>query len=177
MTMIKTTVINYLDKQGWHHQQMQDRETVTLNLRTDISNYRLAFDFKEELDLVILYVLHEQNVIESKRSEVAEYLTRANYGIVLGNYEMDFTDGEIRYKVSIDVEDGVLSEAMVENMISASIASVDRYFSGLMAIQYGDMSAIEAISRSEKETGKPIIDSSIQDKGESEELTLIRLVH
>lgn len=30
----------------------------------------------------------------------AEFLTRANYGLVFGNFEMDMHDGEIRYKPS-----------------------------------------------------------------------------
>ena len=36
---------------------------------------------------------------EIKRQDIAEYLTRANYGMVMGNFEMDYSDGEIRYLI------------------------------------------------------------------------------
>ena len=31
-----------------------------------------------------------------------KYLTLANYGVVNGNFEMDLSDGEIRYKSYVD---------------------------------------------------------------------------
>jgi len=50
-------------------------------------------------------------VISSKRGAVAEFINRANYGIIIGNFEMDFADGEIRYKTSIDVQGDKLTSA------------------------------------------------------------------
>ena len=35
---------------------------------------------------------------------IAEFLTRTNYSMIIGNFELDFADGEIRYKTSIDVQ-------------------------------------------------------------------------
>jgi len=175
MTMIKNIVTRYLDKEGWHYEQMPDRDTITLGLNTDVASHRLAFDFKDELDVVILYVMHHQHVAEAKRSEIAEYLARANYGLILGNYELDFDDGEVRFKISIDVEGGELSETMLENMVSAAMSSVDRYYGGLMAIQYGDLSACEAIVRAEMELVS-IADESGLDEAVSD-VTPICVVH
>ena len=35
---------------------------------------------------------------------MAEYLHRANYGLRVGNFELDYDDGEIRYKTYIDAD-------------------------------------------------------------------------
>jgi hypothetical protein len=48
---------------------------------------------------------------------VAEFLTRANSGMVIGNFELDFADGEIRYKTSIDVEGDKLSYAIIKRLV------------------------------------------------------------
>ena len=48
-------------------------------------------------------------VAEEQRQIVAELLARINYGLNIGNFELDMTDGEIRYKTSIDVEGGELT--------------------------------------------------------------------
>jgi hypothetical protein len=65
----------------------------------------------------IFYSVMESKVPANKRQTVAEYLTRANYGLVLGNFEMDFSDGEVRYKTSIDVEGGQLVPQMVRSVV------------------------------------------------------------
>jgi hypothetical protein len=31
-----------------------------------------------------------------ERAPPAEFITRANYGLIIGNFELDFEDGEIR---------------------------------------------------------------------------------
>src|SRR5215212_5325423 len=48
------------------------------------------------------YVIRDEPVPPERREAVALLLTRANYGIYLGNFEMDLDDGEIRFKVSVD---------------------------------------------------------------------------
>ncbi len=48
---------------------------------------------------------------------VAEFITRANFGIVIGNFEIDFSDGEIRYKTSIDVEGDRPSFALIKRLV------------------------------------------------------------
>jgi hypothetical protein len=63
-----------------------------------------------------------------------EFITRANYGINIGDFEMDLDDGEIRFKISMDVEAGVLSNIMVRNMMVAAYTTVDRFFPGLMSV-------------------------------------------
>ena len=50
------------------------------------------------------------------RSEVAEFIERANDGTVTGNFEMTWDRGEVRYKTSIDVEGGVLTSTMWRNL-------------------------------------------------------------
>ena len=40
-----------------------------------------------------------------QRAAVSEFITRANYGLTKGNFEMDFNDGELRYKTTISQHD------------------------------------------------------------------------
>jgi hypothetical protein len=84
-------------------------------------------------------------VPENQRILMSEFLTRANYGLCIGNFEMDFDDGEIRYKTSIDVENDRLTSALVENLVNINVITVDRYFPGMMKVLYGGMSPEEAI--------------------------------
>lgn len=84
-----------------------------------------------------------------KRLAMAEFLTRANYGLTIGNFEMDFDIGEIHYKTSIDVEGDRLSMALVRQLVYANVMIVDQYLPGIMAVIYGNVSPIEAIAKVE----------------------------
>lgn len=48
---------------------------------------------------------------------VAEFIARGNFGIVIGNFEIDFSDGEIPYKTSIDVKGDRPSFALIKRLV------------------------------------------------------------
>ncbi|MEL7357739.1 MAG: hypothetical protein AAFN40_14365 [Cyanobacteria bacterium J06560_6] len=64
---------------------------------------------------------------------MAQFITRANYGLILGNFELDYTDSEIRYKTSLDVESDRLTPALTKNLISTNVTTMDQYLPGLLA--------------------------------------------
>lgn len=52
---------------------------------------------KDGYSMISVFPLHAE---EKARPAIAEFLTRANYEINLGCFDMDFEDGEIRYKMA-----------------------------------------------------------------------------
>ncbi len=92
---------------------------------------------REEQNQFIFYSILQKKVPPERRQAMAEFLTRANYGLILGNFEMDFRDGELRYKTSTDVEDGELSQAMIRNLVLTNILMMDRYLPGIKAVLQG----------------------------------------
>ena len=64
-------------------------------------------------------VSHDTSSLEEREGaivDIAEALVRANYGLRLGKFELDFADGELRFQV-VQITDGVA----VGRAISASI--------------------------------------------------------
>lgn len=70
---------------------------------------------------------------------MADLLTRANYGLVLGNFEMDFSDGEVRYHVSHILETGMLEDSLIRRLFSPALLMADRYFPALMQHLHGGL--------------------------------------
>lgn len=104
---------------------------------------------REERQEFVFYSVLHQFVEEDARPRVAEYLMRANYGLVVGNFEMDFDDGEVRFRTGIDVEDDRLSEALTRALIYSNWVTMDRYLPGLQAVVRGEMAPNEAIEMAE----------------------------
>ena len=76
---------------------------------------------------------------------VAEFITRANFGMIIGNFEFDYSDGEIRYKTSVDLEGVEVQSNLLRNLVYANVLTMDKYFTGLMRVMYGGITPDEAI--------------------------------
>ena len=74
---------------------------------------------------------------------------RANYGLHIGNFELDMGDGEVRFKTSIDTESTALSFELVRNVVYANVMQMDRYLPGLMAVLGGQATPADAIDQVE----------------------------
>jgi hypothetical protein len=85
------------------------------------------------------------------RLEASEYLTRANFGMEVGSFEMDFSDGTVRYRTSVDVEGGELTSTMIKNMVYLNIAVMDQYLPGLKKVVKDGMEPEKAIEEVEAE--------------------------
>lgn len=83
----------------------------------------------------------------ARRRAVAEAIVRINCGLRLGAFALDFDDGELRYRVACDIEDGELTERMVMMMLGNICASIDRYGPALMQVVFGQASPEDAARR------------------------------
>lgn len=81
--------------------------------------------------------------------QVAEYLHRANYGLSIGNFELDVRDGEIRYKVSMNVQDAMVGRDAIDDMISLPVSMFNKYGNSLLAVTMGMMTPEDAIKKAE----------------------------
>lgn len=150
MGIIMDTVVQFMTESELEYDKLDERDAIIATIQGENANYRVALDVHEDKDQLLVYTIGQSNVPEPKRTDVAIFLTRANYGIHIGNFEMDMGDGEVRYKVATDVEGGTLSPTMVGNSISYGIRTFDRYFPGLMAVAFADSSPEDAIIQVEQ---------------------------
>ncbi len=75
----------------------------------------------------------------------AEYLTRANYDLKNGCFEMDWRDGEVRYRIYEDCDGMRLSQKVVRNGIASLALTFERYSQGLLNVIFGNQTPEEAI--------------------------------
>lgn len=107
-----------------------------------------AVTFEADDEFAFYSVLPFEIPVE-QRVTVAELVTRANSGLRLGNFELDFNDGELRYKTSVDVEGDSLSEAMARSLIYANISVTKTYLPAVTAVVESKVSPADAIAQIE----------------------------
>lgn len=84
--------------------------------------------------------------------EVSHFLTRANWGLMIGNFEMDLTDGHVRFKSSVNFRGTELSEALIRNAILSAMNAVERYADALIDVLARRKDAEQALLELEKKT-------------------------
>lgn len=81
--------------------------------------------------------------------EMSDFICRANYGLRNGNFELDMTDGELRYKTFVDCDGITPSEEIVKGSIIIPAMMFDRYAPGMLDIMFKGSTAEEAIAKCE----------------------------
>lgn len=145
------TLGQFLAEDNWHPQQLDDKHIYRMSFAGTNGTTTCYAQIRVDLSQFLFYVLAPIKAPEDQRSAVAEYITRANYGLRIGNFELDFSDGEVRYKSSLDFENATLSPALIRNAIYPAIHTLDQYLPGLMAVIYGNKPPAEAVAEIEGE--------------------------
>ena len=117
------------ERKSWKYEILEGETIIRFHFKGRAGRLLCYGEVDEEKCWLIFYSYLPVNAPPEKLTQVAEFVARANRGMRIGNFELDYDDGEIRYKTSIDVEGGDLSDKMIDNLLRANLTTTDRYFS------------------------------------------------
>lgn len=146
----------YLDGDEWYPRRIDGKYAYSMSYSGKNGDLRCYAIIRVDLEEFLFYAVAPVKVPEEVRMAIAEFLTRANYGLRIGNFEMDYSDGEVRYKSSLDFEGQTLTSDLIRNAIYPAVHTMDRYLPGLLRVSFGGATPHEAIE--EVEGGKSIDD-------------------
>ncbi len=142
---IFNTIVNFFQHENWEFQENLERQSLSLGFQGKNGKYECCAVAREEQQQMIFYSVIPLKVPENKLIAIAEFITRANYGIIIGNFELDFADGEMRYKTSIDVDGNGLNFDLIQNLVYANVTMMDEYLPGIIAVIETDVSPEDAV--------------------------------
>src|SRR5262245_4344882 len=167
MVGIFSRLIDYMQEEGWNFDILEGETVLRFHFKGSAGRLICYADVDEEKQWLTFYSYLPVNAPDDRLMDVAEFVCRANRGMRIGNFELDFDDGEVRYKTSIDIEGGELTSKMIENLLRANLSTMNRYFKGLMELIYGHGDAEELIRQIE---APEAVDPSFDDDDEDEDL-------
>lgn len=140
------TISNFFKAEDWQFQQIETEPTLRLAFQGKNERWDCYARAKESAKQFIFYSICPLSTPENKRQEIAEFIARANYGMIIGNFELDFDTGEIRYKTSIDVEGDQLTSALIKQVVYTNVIIMDNYLSGFLEVIKDNKTPLEAIT-------------------------------
>lgn len=123
-------ILAYFDEQNWEYDLPEpSEELVLLGVSTENDNeFQCLIHVNETAKNAVFFSIFPNNVPEKRRTLLAVLLLKINYLLLLGSFEMDFDDGQIRFKISYVFEDMELSVKTIEYIVSNVIIEMDTHF-------------------------------------------------
>ena len=139
-------------------QRLKQKE-IKYSLQSDVISLKMSVDdvvgtldiFIHILeDSYVTYTMLGNKVTERAYITVSEYLHRANYGLLVGNFEIDYDDGEVRYKVLTECENVAnLTNKTVDKSIILPCLMFKKYGNGILKLMIGIGEPKELIDEAE----------------------------
>jgi len=151
---IVNAIKQFLDSDDWNYRFDSDKGLFRfgLNLQGPIKQVNYIIDAQE--DEYVLYAISPigaESTDANMMAKMAEFVCRANYGFKNGCFELDMSDGEIRFRSYVDCEDQIPSQQVIKNSIYCPAAMFRRYAPGITSIIFNDANPAEAVERCESD--------------------------
>lgn len=145
MTNIQQAVSDFLNSDKWPHDAVVGEPAYRVFYQGENVRQICFAQARQEEQQFIFYSYYPDSIPEERRMAMAEFITRANYSMVLGNFEMDMGDGELRFKTSIDVEGTELTNELIKPIIYANVLTMDEYAPAIKAVLDATKTPAEAL--------------------------------
>lgn len=121
-------------EQEWPVKVLPDQNLIVMGVQTEAGPVEAVVQVYEQAGQAVFHTLLPLKASEDRRLAVMEFVTRANFGMLLGNFELDLRDGEVRYRTTLLVPDSEPTMAQIGVVVYTNLSMMDRYRPGLEAV-------------------------------------------
>jgi hypothetical protein len=140
------TLQRVLSEIGWAPRKDEETDGFVVDFDPPYIPVSTAFAaISIDLEQFIFFVNLGAAAPPERREEVSRFIARANWGLTIGNFEMDYDDGHVRFKSGIDFRGAELSEVLIRNAILAAMNAVEVYADSLIEVLARGKSAEQAV--------------------------------
>lgn len=137
-------VLQFMEVDGWNPQPLDGMSAYLANFRGVHGPLRVVAQVVIDREILIGYAIMTANVPEDRRPAVAELITRANYVLRLGNIEMDYADGEVRFRSSLDFEGANLTTDLIKGVLYAVASTMDKFVPAVQQVAFEGVAPVVA---------------------------------
>ena len=144
MDTLQSCTLNYLRELGCAFRTAPESNLFMFSVQGRHGIFPVLLYAREPY--LVCLARYPKEVPDERRLEVAEYLHRANYGLLLGSFEMDYDRGEVRYRTALLSEGEQPAYGVLDRYIQMPAAMLDRYAAGMEGIIHEGQIAQEALA-------------------------------
>ncbi len=154
MNLLTSMAQDILNEHGYHMVlREEDKDNLYTQIRMESGVMGIALETDDDPQEVTLFVYLPGLVPERKRHTVMEYLTRVNYHLPMGHFEMDLDAGKLRFVTGQIMEGNDLPANVLLILMRNALDRVETFFPGVLRIVHGNLHAVAALSEIEQKHG------------------------
>jgi hypothetical protein len=143
-------VENYFNENGWNSYEYDERYyafRAGVSLKCKLKSTRMTV-FCRDAGIVFQFPI-SIGTDDENEIQTMEFITRANYGLTNGGFQMDLDNNHIEYTVFVPCEDEPSMNA-ISAAIRTGLWMLERYGDELLAVMFGMKNAKDAIEAAER---------------------------
>ena len=142
---------DWLDSDDWHYEYDAEHHVIRAGITLDckLRNARIFIPIRGDGSYIV-NIYSPVSGDPASLDELIKYVAMANYGLANGNFDIDVSDGEVRYKTYVNCKDmKELPAQIIKDSIYAGWCMMDRYGNGIAALAMGFSDAETEIKKAE----------------------------
>lgn len=143
-------VAEYLRNIEQQHIFYEETRMIEFDRAGTLAPFCVRIGTGPEDDYVGVMVFLPLFVPEAKRTQMADAINRANFGMMLGCFEMRTSDGLVAFRVGMPVVDGDLTERQFRSLLVTAFQTADQYYRAFARLVFADdLSPAEVVAEVE----------------------------
>lgn len=134
------TLCSSLDNRKWTYNKDEEELIVRTSAVGDDLTIKLFIKVDAARSVMYLKSPLPLTLTESNRNDVVYAVTRANWAMLNGSFEIDVDDGYVGFKAVVPFMESLISEQLCKYLIDMSCRMVDIFNDKLDAVAKGEMS-------------------------------------
>lgn len=146
---VRAAVENFFETDNAKYSPFNERNVARAGYGIETKFGHVDVFFHAYEDKLVLHMMIPLNAAKDERAKVAEFLLRANYGLKIGCFDFDFSDGEISYRVSLYCGKENFSPPTYEQIdfaVVVGLMMIQKYGDALIKVMFGILEPEEAIA-------------------------------
>ncbi len=143
--IVYQTLCEALDNMQWKYNTEENEDNFAVFTSAVGKDLTMKLVIRIDVDRQLMYLKSPMpfTVPEDKRDLLALALTRANWSMLNGCFEMDYSDGFVAFKLVIPYMQSMISVEVCRYMIILSCNMIDKFNDKLKAVTEGEMTLEE----------------------------------
>lgn|GEM_PF-1688578 len=146
MSRLFDSLSRFYEKLGWPMSQIENNTILFIQYRGDNAQWDFIASSDESNKIITMFARVPEVCPAEKFSTMSEFLEKANFGMTHGAWVMDRSDGEIRYRVGVDVGKIEINDNFLESLTIYTNLTMNYYLESIFAIIKKGVSAQKAFS-------------------------------
>lgn len=146
MSQLFDRLVSFYEKLGWPMAQVPNNTILSVWYRGDNYQWDFIASSDESNKIITMFARVPEVCPPEKFNTMSEFLEKANFGMTHGAWVMDRRDGEIRYRVGVDVGKIEINDAFLESITLYTNVTMNYYLEAILSIIKEEFSAQQAFS-------------------------------